>query len=57
MEAEEGNPDLTFKPAVSKNSRSVILSRDIDTQSVTERLCKDAADRIEKNYRKNEMMN
>jgi len=58
MEAELKDKNLTFKPQISKRSAEMAMRRtDIGKQSVTERLCKDAAERVEKNIRKSEILN
>ena len=57
MEAEQKDTNLTFKPKVIKKSHQVLMNRsDIMGQSVTERLYKDAADRIEKNAKQSEIL-
>ena len=57
LEAEVSNRDLTFKPEITKTSNSLVMHRaDLAGCSVTERLCRDAADRIEKNFKKSEII-
>lgn len=57
MEAEAANRDLTFKPAITKVSNSLVMRRaDLAHCSVTERLCRDAAERVEKSFKQSEII-
>ena len=53
MEAEESNPDLKFAPKLNKRSEQLVEKKRIQKGElpVTERLVKDAVNRIEKNYK------
>ncbi len=52
MEAELNNPNLKFQPSINKGASTV---KHQDESSVVERLCRDANDRLEKNYKNSEL--
>ena len=57
IEAELKDENLTFKPKIIKKSEEILMNRsDLLGQSVIDRLCKDAADRVEKSLKQTEFM-
>ena len=58
MEAELNDRNLSFKPKIIKKSEEIMMNKsDIIGKSVTERLWKDASERVEKDLKQVELLN